>query len=64
MDFVLVNKTMKYEKFLNTNLEDLISQSQDVSLFDKASTINEVDKYSDINVSPIPQQDNTQCCFF
>lgn len=57
---VLVNKTMKYEKFLNTNLEDLISQSQDVSLFDKASTINEVDKYSDINVSPIPQQDK---CF-
>ena len=61
---VLVNKTMKYEKFLNTNLEDLISQSQDVSLFDKASTINENDKYSELNISPIPQQDNTQCIFF
>lgn len=60
---VLISKTMKYEKFLNTNLEDLISQSQDVSLFDKASTINEVEKYSDINISPIPQQENTQCPF-
>jgi len=61
---VLVNKTMKYEKFLNTNLEDLISQSQDVSLFDKASTINDNDKYSELNISPIPQQDNTQCKLF
>ena len=61
---ILVNKTMKYEKFLNTNLEDLISQSQDVSLFDKASTIHENDKYSELNISPITQQENTQCFFF
>lgn len=58
---IIINKTLKYEKFLNTNLEDLISQSQDVSLFEKASTINENEKYSEINISPIPQHENTQC---
>lgn len=60
---IIVNKTLKYEKFLNTNLEDLISQSQDVSLFDKASTLNDNDKYSEINIYPTPQQDNTQCIY-
>lgn len=57
---LLINKTYKYEKFLNTNIEELISQSQDVSIFEKASTINENDKYSELNISPI-QNPKEQC---
>ncbi|EAR84160.2 hypothetical protein TTHERM_00723450 (macronuclear) [Tetrahymena thermophila SB210] len=46
----------KFESFLNTNIEDLISQSQDISLFDKQSFLNDPDNgtNSDFLVSPGP----------
>jgi hypothetical protein len=42
-------KLSKFEKFLSSNIEDLINQSQDVSLFDKASITADNIDYSQIS---------------
>ena len=36
----LRKKLSQYEKFLNSNIDDLMSQSQDISLFEKASVMD------------------------
>jgi hypothetical protein len=34
-------KLSQYEKFLNSNLDELMRQSQDISLFEKASMVDQ-----------------------
>jgi len=38
----LRRRVQKYENFLNSNLDDFSSQSQDISTFDKISTSQDV----------------------
>jgi len=38
----LKKRVQNYENFLNSNLEDFFSQSQDISTFDKISTSQDV----------------------
>ena len=59
-----VSKIQKYDDFLETNLEDLISQSQDLSIFEKVSTFHENDHHNDgASVSPHSQSKKRQSLF-
>lgn len=44
-------KLNQYEKFLNSNLDDLMSQSQDISLFERISNMDQ-----ESHILPIQQQ--------
>ena len=53
----MTKKLNQYEKVLSSNIEDLIQHSQDISLFEKASITQDIEKdYSQYLVSPILSQ--------
>lgn len=50
---ILKKKIGSYEVFLNSNIEDLISQSQDHSVFDKFSTSQDAETPDHSSISPL-----------
>lgn len=49
---ILKKKVSNYEGFLNSNIEDLITQSQDPSVFDKYSTSQDMEMPDPTSISP------------
>ena len=57
-DHLLNNLTLKiknYENYLNQNIDDLLTQSQDISMFEKHS-YNHEKNMGNLTISPIIQQ--------
>lgn len=50
---LLKKKVSNYEVFLNSNIEDLVSQSQDHSIFDKFSTSQDAETPDASSISPL-----------
>ena len=50
---ILKKKVSNYEGFLNSNIEDLITQSQDPSVFDKFSTSQDIETPDHSSISPL-----------
>lgn len=50
---ILKKKVANYEGFLNSNIEDLITQSQDHSVFDKFSTSQDIETPDHSSISPL-----------